>query len=242
MITVGDGDTLEILTGPSSRVLVDLQVSSVPTVAANSWSDAVRAMVQTVPRFWQRDPRWAGHRYNRGLTLGQAGCLVLSILAKAAALGYDTDPVRGSTALREAGCFVGDELLHPSRVAQVFPELRWYGRGEVLVGGETSYINWESRPADVGVLQQVLALCGPTPVKVDFKPQTRAVDQHFVLALVYVPDPTGGTDDDLLVFDPWFGAVGSVLVYRHPLWARGPGQTWVSRALMGARAFAVGAT
>ncbi len=209
-----------------------------------------RAQVQEVgtripPVFLQTDERWADLRYSpeSRLTFDQAGCLVCTAASLAAWAGYDVDPVSFAGAIAEKGAFSGGNLGHPSAVARAFPKLTWHLAGDRVYWSpkyqqrETSRIDWGDRPADVGCLGPILE-AQPVPIKVDYKPNTRPIDQHFVLAYCYIPDPNGGLNDDLLVMDPMSGRT-SALTYFNPDWLndwmKREGVTRVERLLMGAR-------
>ena len=110
-----------------------------------------------------------------------------------------------------------------------------------MAGGHTSLIHWQARPAELEVLRELLKE-QPVVVEVDYIPVTRAVDQHFVLAYEYIPDPDGGLNDDLLVMDPMTGYT-SVLTYFNPSWLndwmKQNDITKVQRTLLGARVWEV---
>lgn len=196
------------------------------------------------PAFWQRDRlRWASHKYARQCggwhTIESAGCLVCCVSMLAAWAGYDTDPKRTAQELDEAKAFVGDNLSHPSRVEEVFHTLRWHHNADLL-GKHSSYINWRKAAVDLEALQALLREY-PVTVEVDMSPGG-AVQQHFVLAYEYVPDPDGGLYDDLLIADPWTGGYGSILDYFHPAWlswCERVSITRVQRAVTGARVWEV---
>ena len=209
-------------------------------VLAEQWNDSP-ALVHRVPSIWQRDRlRWAGKRYSRGssLTFEQAGCLVFTYCALAQWAGYEVDPVAFAAALDEAGGFANGEVSHPSAITRALPRLKWHGAGDRwILGKETSFVNWESRPVDLEVLRWVLAV-QPAPAKVDFVPGG-AVQQHFVLAVQYIAaTDSEGIYDDLLVMDPWTGTTTGVRAYAHPewlLWCKLKQRSLVQRVLLGLR-------
>lgn len=199
---------------------------------------APRVAAWNLFQFCQRDPRWGGLKYSSvgSLTHAQAGCLVNSISAGIVNLtGLDFNPQKTGEELSRAGAFVGDNLNHPSKVERAFPLLRWH-YDKFLGGKESSFVNWEGRPADLEILKQALEI-GLVAVKVDFQPQTVPVDQHFVLGVAYTQNDDG--DDDLIVMDPWYGCLTSVKVYFNPRWKLAKGTSVVSRALMGLRVWEV---
>lgn len=197
------------------------------------------------PRFGQCSDPWRNQRYSPDgtLTFCQAGCLVTALASLAAWAGYDTNPGRFAQKIGQEGAFVGDLLGHPSRVTRAYERLVWHQDrvfwSPMYDRNETSFIDWRSRAVDLGLLKTLLEQ-QPVVVEVDFKPQTPQVDQHFVLAIDYKPDPADGIEDDLLVMDSWTGSYTSVLTYFNPIWLhetalREGRSTKVARTVMGAR-------
>lgn len=196
------------------------------------------------PIFSQRDPRWKNTRYSPSgtATFGQAGCLVTSLASLAAWAGYDVLPPVFAQEIGKAGAFEGDYLNSPSKVTVAYPKLVWR-TDKFFAGRATSFVNWrdKSKLPDLDLLQWVLARY-PTAAEVDFRPATTPHDQHFVLAIRYIPDPSGGINDDLLVMDPWTGSLESVLnKYFNPDWVKTmpAGMTKVGRTITGLRIFEV---
>jgi len=199
------------------------------------------------PLFLQCDEPWRDKRYASGgrLTFCQAACLVCSYGSLASWVGYEVDPIIFAEAIDKAKAFKGDEIGHPHRMSEAFPLLVWHNRGDKVFHSprydeyETSLINWGDRPGDSNLLAAILAR-QPVVVKVDYKPKTREIDQHFVLAYKYIPDPTGGLNDDLLIMDPMTGHT-SVLTYFNPDWYGDwmvkNKVTKVERTLVGVRAW-----
>jgi len=196
------------------------------------------------PTIWQCEPSWRDKPYSQqsSLTFCQAGCLVCSTYSLARWAGYDETLLVWAWNLNLAEAFVGGELKHPSRVEPVCNNLRWrYDKW--LLGQETSYVDWRRRPVDLELLEYALDL-SPVVVEVDFKPLTRPVDQHFVLAIHYEPPcPEGSIEDDLLIMDSWTGTYTNALTYFNPAWlddgTMAPGVTKVQRTLTGARVWEV---
>lgn len=194
--------------------------------------------------FCQRDDRWRNLRYSSSAagTFGKYGCLIASLASLATFAGYDVTPVTLAREIEKAGAFEGNYLRHPSKVTEAFPRLKWHY--DYFVGGKlTSLVNWRNRPADIGVLAKLLQT-QPVVVEVDFDGADPDIDQHFVLALAYRPDPLGGIEDELLVLDPWTGSRTNLLIdYFNPRWMRDntmkAGQTRVSRTVMGLRLWQV---
>jgi hypothetical protein len=194
--------------------------------------------------YCQRDDRWRNLTYSSSGsgTFGKYGCLVTALSSLATFAGYDVTPVTLAREIDKVGAFEGDYLRHPSKVSEAFPRLKWHY--DYFVGGKlTSLVNWRNRPADIEVLANLLRT-QPVVVEVDFDGADLDIDQHFVLALAYRPDPLGGIHDELLVLDPWNGSRINLLIdYFNPKWMRDntmkSGQTRVSRTIMGLRLWQV---
>lgn len=186
---------------------------------------------------WQHDPAFRSKRYdlNSSYTFASAGCLVCSLTMLLQELGYNDNPEQVAAKLASVGAFVDGSLNHPSKVQAVYPKVTWH-YDAFLLGKYSSFVNWESAPANIEALQWVLSKQS-CPVKVDFNPGTTTIDQHFVLALKdgYEPDPKGGQNDNLWVLDPWTGCKTSVLTYLNPKWIYKSTLTKVQRVLLGMR-------
>jgi len=212
------------------------------------------APVLVPPEIRQCKSPWGNKRYapQGSLTYCQAACLVCSAASLAGWAGSlrlpgDETVEDFAKKIGAAGAFEGDLLQHPSAVTKAYPRLVWHGRESRVFYSprydvrETSLVDWGKRPADMGLLAERLKL-HPVVVEVDYKPETKEVNQHFVLAYRYIADPTGGLYDDLLVMDPMTG-LGSVLLYFNPEWLGDWMQqnkvSRVARTLTGARIWEV---
>lgn len=188
----------------------------------------------------QRDPRWADELYHQAggtLTFAQAGCLVTCLCWLAQYAGYADLPPAFAQRLAQAGAFTGDLLTSPSRVSAAYGRLLWrYDRW--VAGQETSLVDWRRRPADLMLLQWVLAR-QPVIAEVDFQPETAGVEQHFVVIVEYQPGaPETPALDDCLIMDPWTGAYQRLTArYWTPAWSGAASR--VARILTGLRAWEV---
>lgn len=83
----------------------------------------------------------------------------------------------------------GEAHLAWDRLPQIYPEYRWFGRED-----------YRSRltTAEMATVQEAMDE-GPLVLWVDFKPSTKGMQSHFVLALRLV-------GDDVEIVDPWDGA------------------------------------
>ena len=199
--------------------------------------------IHAVPLFSQSDMRWGGMLIGTN-PMSRYGCLVTTDAALAVWAGYDTDPGKFLTALKEVGALEGNYLSHPSRVEIAFPKLKWWKTRRYPPADpvETSYVNWESRPVDLELLQGLL-INQPVPLQVDYNPVTSDIEPHFVLGLQYIPDPAGGLEDDVKIMDPITGSVASLMTYFNPAWMgawmKRNDVTKVARTVLGARVWEV---
>jgi len=228
---VGIGDDLEAAAGALDTI-------------AGSLASGGETPRRTVPLVWQSDLRWRFKLYSDEAhwTFGRGGCLVCSVYALARWAGCKMTLLKFASGLREAGVFEGAELKHHARVKYVCPRLHW--RMDHWIRGTcSSMVIWRNKPAHLTPLLWALARY-PVVVQVDFKPATKALDRHFVLANEYIPAPEDQPiEDNLLVMDPWTGTYTSVLTYFEPGWLRdgtmAEGVTKVQRTLYGARIWEV---
>ena len=63
--------------------------------------------------------------------------------------------------------------------------------------------DYETKPAEMGVIQELIDSGYPVITEVDFHPETNKVDKHFVCVTGYVL--TNGRITDLWANDPWSG-------------------------------------
>jgi len=195
-------------------------------------------------RFSQRDPEWAKDLYADGcpLRMAAAGCYATCLYSLMWWAGYDDTMLAFLDKLNDAGCFVGCELANAHLVREAYPRLHWYD-SLYSTFGQVSRHDWPTSPANLDILTAALDH-NPVIVQLDFKPGTKAVDRHYVLAYHYVPSLEGGSiEDDLLIMDPWTGTHTSALTYFNPAWLRDGsmphGVTKVQRVVTGLRFFHV---
>ena len=233
---------------PNSRTTLDLPDGQLLGRIRWGWVEGLLSPGPP-PTFKQCDWPWRDRPYSPSstLTFCRAGCLVCCAASLACWAGYDVDPLVFAEAIAERGAFDGAYLQHPTAVTLAYPRLGWHQVGEAAYWSprygchESSYIDWRERPVDLDLLRSLLAQ-QPVVVEVDYDPLDPDVDQHFVLAAEYVPDPEGGLNDDLRVMDPMAGMT-SVLSYFNPAWLndwmRRNEITKVMRVLTGARVWEV---
>jgi hypothetical protein len=149
----------------------------------------------------QNDPRWKDKVYAGGWTFGRGGCYTIGVADIASLAGYTDEPPEVAAKLREVGAYVGAELLHPERIPQAYPRLRWdgaYDWHDLILGDE-----------QMAIVQDELNV-GPTIMEVDFVPTTRERNQHFVIAEMFTMHEDNETAD-LLITDTWNGAACRLL-------------------------------
>lgn len=135
----------------------------------------------TVTQYSQNDPCWAHLVYSGRYTFERAGCYVVAVAMVASLAGYDWTPPEVAGAMRDAGCFVGGELLHPERIPDALPGLVWpFG----------AYYN---RPGKVmsddklDLIRLFIDKYGAMILKLDYHPGG-PFQTHFVLAVSHTPD------------------------------------------------------
>ena len=187
VITVGDGETLQVDARPGSSV--EIAVQGVPA------GDAP----QVVP-LSQRDPRWRnvplGHSTH--YTIGSAGCALCCATMVAGMVELGITPAELQDRLLLSNGFYGANL-NWAAVPRVVPDLDFGG-----------IINWVNGPADMGVVYEHLD-DHPVILWVDFHPGG-GQNTHFVMAFagfgddLLIADPWDGYTGNLLLryaLDDW---------------------------------------
>ena len=151
-------NTLELSTPDGKRLTADL--SNVRYIGGSG--------PDLIP-YSQRDPRWVNEKYAGGVTFGKAGCYVTAVASVLSTVGYTDTPPEVAKELRDAGCFAGAFLSRPERIPLAYPRMKY---------AET--YRWHDTAADMDIVWANLEL-GPVIAEVDFRPTTRAFNQHFVV-------------------------------------------------------------
>lgn len=155
------------------------------------------APIRFYPAFAQRNPKWAGDLlgYSKTVTIGGYGCLLCSVASFASHARLDRfeiEPPEANERLKQAGGFVaGTGLMLLSQIPAAFP---WIKNAGIL---DYPY----PKSADTAKIDAHLAAGGYAVVKVDFKPDTSALDEHWVLILGKV-----GDEERYHIIDPWHGS------------------------------------
>jgi len=77
----------------------------------------------------QRDKRWANEKLGNGsTTIGGYGCYITSL----SNLSKEYNPSQVNTILRKGGCFNGDLLINPERIAKLL-NLEYHGRNNMVI-------------------------------------------------------------------------------------------------------------
>jgi hypothetical protein len=136
----------------------------------------------------QNDPRWKSIRLGTsGVTIGQQGCLITCVAMVARFYGYDTDPARLNTWLKDHNGYSNGNLFN------------WYSTWLKVA-------TWEeclNIPAPLNKLDEALAKGEPCICWVDFDPNTAVMDMHWIV----ITGKLGA--DDYVMIDPWDGWQGS---------------------------------
>lgn len=160
-----------------------------------------------VPLFGQRDSRWFSKILGTGgTTIGDYGCLLTSIAMLAKYFGKDTDPDRLNTALIGVKGFLNGNLY------------KWYeGVTKVYSDIICTKIVYTPQPvtaAQFAEMRAELDAGRPVVLFVDFKPETAAVDMHFILLVAY--ELVNGKYS-YFVHDPWWGDYSNLNRYGDPV-------------------------
>jgi len=131
---------------------------------------------------------WLG---NSKLTIGNYGCYLTSLCMLMRYKGFFYTISQLNTALRKNGGFIGAEI-NPSGVLNVLGRMWKFERKD-----------WENVPANISIIQELIDSDYPVIAKVDYNPNTKAVEGHFVLITGYVL--TNGKITDLWINDAWDG-------------------------------------
>jgi len=164
----------------------------------------------------QLDPRWSSKPLgkNTGCTIGSDGCALTCLTMLATMLDPSITPDALHSVILPIGGMNGAYLAW-GVIAQLYPRLVYDGM-----------INWNGLVPESGLskIHSCLDVC-PTPLWVDYNPNTAVQDTHFVLGLEMVKD-------DIRIIDPIDGYTGML---RQRYGRRG--QWDLARAIYGIRMF-----
>lgn len=139
-----------------------------------------------VKRYNQRSDGWKHQKIgNSDKKMGDYGCYITCLSMTLSYYGKDLNPRHLNEVLTRIQAFNG-AYLNMWTAAKHF---------NFTFGGIE---NFHDTPAPVDRIIKRIDDGHPTIIKVDFFPETRPIDVHFVLAVGY-------TDNDLIINDPWTG-------------------------------------
>lgn len=187
----------ELAPGVSYRIAEDLPVLAAPTDALDFElsSDILWSIWLPVPRYSQRDPRWANDVMQTcGSTIGQAGCLLTSATMVFRYYGSSMNPGQVNQCMGTYAC-------------------RWdfpYGANNCSENRATWYGIFDPNYATF-----VWALSEGYPPILEL---TRGAGEHWVV--IHAVSGNGLQDRDYYIIDPWDGYVKSLTSYTSNGWAR----------------------
>lgn len=140
----------------------------------------------------QRDFRWSWRRLgNSNLSIYNYGCYLVALCMFLRFKGFTYSVAELNEKLKKNGGFAKD-LINPQGVLNLLG-LAWkYERKD-----------WELVKANIDVVRELIDSGYPVIAKVDFNPNTKNIEGHFVLINGYVLE--NGKIVDLWAYDPWTG-------------------------------------
>jgi len=124
-----------------------------------------------VPLFSQKDSKWAFDKLGTSsVTIGAYGCLITSVAMICDWYGKETDPSKINKDLIDVNGYASDNLLKFDAITTIYPDI---------------VVDWESylsNPTEKQI-DAVLNRAIPVIVQVDYKPDTPALDQHWVVVI-----------------------------------------------------------
>ena len=140
----------------------------------------------------QRNPLYSWRRLgNTWSSVYFYGCYFISLWMLLRFKGFIYSVPELLSTLKKNGGFEKD-MINPVGVLKILGPAWKYERKD-----------WELTPANMGVIQELIDSKYPVIAKVDFNPNTKNVEGHFVLLTGYVIK--AGKLVDLVANDPWSG-------------------------------------
>jgi len=145
-----------------------------------------------VERLSQRDWRWSWRRLgNSSSSIGGFGCYLTSLAMFMQAKGFAYGVPELNEKLKKMGGFSKD-LIVPDGVLNILgPQWKFERK------------DWEKTKANINVIKELIDSGYPVITKVDFNPNTKNIEGHFVLVTGYVLE--NNKIVDLIANDPWTG-------------------------------------
>ena len=145
-----------------------------------------------VERLTQWDWRWSWKRIgNTKSSIGYYGCYLTSLCMLMRFKGFVYSVSELNDLLKKNGGFSKD-LIEPAGVLRVLGPMWKYERKD-----------YELKPANIDIIKELIDSGYPVITKVDFNPNTKAIEGHFVLVTGYVLE--NDKIIDLWANDPWTG-------------------------------------
>ena len=136
----------------------------------------------------QRDVRWAAHPLGTKSTIGANGCLMTCASMVCNAFGHMENPLVLNDWLTANDGYLDGNLFLWSAIERLYPDMKFDG--------------FVYNPTTAQIRAAIQA--GTLPIMyVDFNDDTPLIEMHWVLGI-------GVTADDVLIADPWTGAIGKL--------------------------------
>lgn len=146
-----------------------------------------------VERLSQNNWLWKWFRLgNSNLTIGNFGCYLTSLCMLMRYHGFVYSVKELNDRLRKINGFAGADINPPGVLSLLGPDWKYERK------------NWEDTKANIDVIRELIDSNNPVIAKVDFNPNTKNIDGHFVLIVGYVLDKNKVLD--LIANDPWDGS------------------------------------
>jgi len=187
------GDWLRIGTGKwvAEREGTGVYIERIPLVVPDPID---MTNVLKVEPFSQKDPRWANIQLGTSTsTIGGYGCLITCASMMLKYLGFDTDPARLNTWLKNNAGYASVNLFVWDSLERLYPRLKFTNR----------YVGAQLDKIDETLLKGV-----PVIINVDYVPSTPYIEQHWVIVVgkeggsYIIIDPRNG---QLVRFEELYG-------------------------------------
>ena len=136
----------------------------------------------------QRDVRWASHPLWTKSTIGAHGCLMTCASMVCNKFGHMENPLELNDWLTSHGGYLDGNLFLWAKVEELYPDMKFDG--------------FVYSPTTAQIRAAIQA--GTLPIMfVDFNDDTPLIEMHWVLGI-------GVTGNDVIIADPWTGAMGKL--------------------------------
>ena len=123
--------------------------------------------------FSQKDPKWKDTKLGTSTvsTIGGYGCLLCDVASVLTYYGKDTDPLRLNEDLKKVNGFYNGSYLIYGAVTDIYEDV-------TMDWG--NFIDYSLIPADLQKIDSILLSKRPVICKVDFKPETSELNEHWI--------------------------------------------------------------